>query len=146
MRCSADSRGLKRLGRAGIKTERLVRTGGNAAMTSGQRARGVFSSMLLWHRRAAAAAACCSSLCGANLDLAWAMADDDSKGGADPAFEVHLGVLQIWAMAAWKRWAPVPLLDKLIEDATVRLGRARNVWAVVYGPAAALIATLRRLK
>ena len=59
---------FKNLRAAGCQTDRLLRTGGIAALTFGQRALGVSDSMLLHQRRAAAECTRVSSA-GANLDL-----------------------------------------------------------------------------
>jgi len=135
---------FKRLRAARVSTSRLLRTGGNAAMVFGQKPLGVSDSMLHRQRRASADASrvlCC----GADLDLSLMMADGDSKGCADPAFEAHVGVLHMWALAVWEDWTPRPLLKWLIDDARGRLDRAKSPWAVVDGPAAAVVATARRL-
>eukprot|EP00973_Karenia_brevis_P039598 5468646-Karenia_brevis.AAC.1 len=52
----------------------------------------------------------------------------------------------MWALAVWEAWVPIALLDKLIHRTCRRLDTAKHVWSIVYGPAAALIATLRRLQ
>ena len=135
---------FKALRRSGVKTDRLLRTGGIAAPTFGQRALGVADSMLLGQRRAAAAATC-DKACGADLDLTLVIADGRTIGSTDPAFEAHIGVVHMWALAVWENWAPRAMLARLVDKTLVRLNRAKRVWAVVYGPAAALVATLRRL-
>jgi hypothetical protein len=82
---------------------------------------------------------------GANLDLSLALADGQTRRAADPAFEAHCGVVQFWALAIWEQWEPVQLLDKLVSFAIRRLNDAKSKWSVVYGPAAAFVATLWRL-
>jgi len=67
------------------------------------------------------------------------------SGAADPAFDAHIGVLHMWALAVWEGWAPKALLEKLVANAKTRISRARSVWNVVYGPAAAVVATAQRL-
>ena len=96
---------FKRLRAAGVRTDRLLRTGGISAMTFGQRALGVSDAVLLQHCRASAACACVSTA-GANLDLSLLLADGTSNGAADPAFEAHVGVVHHWALAVWENWAP----------------------------------------
>ena len=135
---------FKMLKRAGVKTDGIVRTGGVAYITFGQKSLGVSDSLLLQQRRSVAAA-CCASSGGANLDLSLALADGQSRGAADPALEAHCGVVQFWALAIWKQWVPLQLLDKLVRFANDRLGAAKSRWSVVYGPAPAFIATLWRL-
>jgi hypothetical protein len=134
----------KMLKRAGVKTDRIVRTGGVAYITFGQKSLGVSDSLLLQQRRSVAAA-CCASSGGANLDLSLALADGQSRGAADPAFEAHCGVVQFWALAIWEQWVPLQLLDKLVRFSIDRLGGAMSRWSLVYGPAAAFTATLWRL-
>ena len=80
---------FKRLRRASVRTDRLLRTGGLAAMNFGQKAMGVSNSMLMSQRRAAAAATCVRG-CGADLDLTLVVADGDVMGSTDPAFEAHV--------------------------------------------------------
>ena len=136
---------FKALRRARVRTDRLLRTGGLVALTFGQRAMGTSNSMLVAQRRAATAASCDRS-CGADLDLTLLVADDESPGAADPAFEAHVGVVYMWSLAVWERWAPIGMLHRLITAAINRLSAARQIWSVVYGPTAALIATARRLQ
>ena len=135
---------FKALRRCGVRTDRLLRTGGTAALTFGLKGLGVANSMLLAQRRAAVAMTC-DKPCGADLDLSLTIADGDSPGAADPAFEAHVGVMHFWAMAVWESWAPVKLLQVAICDAKKRLRGAKSVWAHVKGPAAALVATAQRL-
>ena len=40
---------------------------------------------------------------------------------------------------------PSALLDVVIKDALVRIPTAKSSWSIVYGPAAALVATTARL-
>ena len=87
----------------------------------------------------------CDRACGADLDLSLAVADGESMGAADPAFEAHVGVIHMWSLAVWEAWAPSKLLDTLVKGTISRLSKARSVWAVVRGPAAALVATVQRL-
>jgi hypothetical protein len=76
--------------RAGVRTARLLRTGGNAAMTFGQGVAGVSPSALLIQRRAAAAAVAPSAgRSGQSMNLALILADESRKGRADPAFDAH---------------------------------------------------------
>ena len=129
---------------SGVRTDRLLRTGGIASMLFGQRALGVSNATLLSQRRAAAAATCVRT-CGADLDLTLMLADGTSHGGADPAFEAHQGVLHMWALAIWEEWVPSRVLSIVLRDAKARLQRAKSHWSVVYGPAAALVATASRI-
>ena len=87
----------------------------------------------------------CDKSCGADLDLSLMVADGDSPGAADPAFEAHIGVIHFWAMATWENWVPLKLLQTVICDAKRRLSNAKSAWSHVRGPAAALVATANRL-
>ncbi len=72
---------FRRLRRAGVDTARLLRTGGNAAMTYGQAIMGVSNTLLRAQRRAAAAAAGpATGTAGQNLDLALLLADGANGG------------------------------------------------------------------
>ena len=136
---------FKALRRAKVHTDRLLRTGSISAMTYGGRAMGVSDSALLQQRRAAAAASC-DRACGADLDLSLIIADGATLGAADPAFEAHTGVVHMWSLAVWERWVPPGVLDRLVSSTKARLGKARKTWSVVYGPAAALLASLARIQ
>eukprot|EP00973_Karenia_brevis_P085866 11909965-Karenia_brevis.AAC.1 len=52
----------------------------------------------------------------------------------------------MWALAVWEQWVPVELLCRLIGRTVARVHAASKMWSVVYGPAAALVATLSRIK
>ena len=136
---------FKALRRARVHTDRLLRTGANSAMTFGGRAMGVSDSTLLQQRRAAVAASC-DRACGADLDLSLIIADGSTLGAADPAFEAHAGVVHMWSLAVWEQWVPLGILDRLVNSTKPRLDKARRIWSVVYGPAAALLASLARIQ
>lgn len=72
------------------------------------------------------------------------LADSKSGATADPAFEAHVGVLHMWALAVWEDWVPRAMSQWLISHAGGRIDRAKRHWSVVYGPAAAVLATDRR--
>ena len=131
---------------AGVNTAMLVRTGGTAALMHGYMALGVPPSVLLQQRRAVnAATAPISGLGGQELDLALMVADGSPKGKADAAFAAHTDVLQHWAKAIWNRWVPVHKLQAALDDAWTRMAKCPQPWRIVYGPAAALICTAKRL-
>ena len=136
---------FKMLKASRVRADRLLRTGGNASMIFGQNPAGVSNALLADQRRAAASATRLRT-CGADLDLTLMMADAKSKGAADPAFAAHVGVLHMWALAVWEEWAPGPVLQIVMSDAQKRLGKAKSIWSVVYGPAAAVVATAWRLE
>ena len=74
----------------GIKTDRVVRTGGLAAMTFGQAITGVSNSTLMGQRRVVGAAtAPAGGNGGQDLDVALMLADGRAKGKADPTFPAH---------------------------------------------------------
>ena len=102
--------------------------------------------MLLDQRRAVnSAAAPQGGLGGQELEFAMMVADGTKTGEADPAFEAHMSVAMHWAQAIWNTWLNVEELHACIEYARARIEAASSPWAVVTGPAAALICTLDRL-
>ena len=105
---------------------------------------GVADHTLLKQRRAASAMTCVRN-CGADLDLSLVLSDDRTRVGSDPAFAAHVSVLHLWATAVWERWAPLAIADRVMKKTLTRLQCARRVWSVVYGPAAATVATAQRL-
>ena len=72
--------------------------------------------------------------------------DGSKTGKADPAFEAHTSVAQHWAQAVWNTWLPTDDLQASIDYARGRIEKCPQPWAVVTGPAAALICTLERLR
>jgi len=140
----ARRRRFRMLRKSRVNTARILRTGGNAAMVFGQGALGVSDSLLLQQRRASASSTAVST-CGANLDITLLLADDQSEGAADPAFSAHLGVIHKWALALWEGWAPTFMLSHVLASAQSRLAGAGGKWNLVFGPAAALVMTLKRL-
>ena len=73
------------------------------------------------------------------------VADGSKKGRADPAFPAHMDVVHHWAQAVWNTWLPRQDLQTSIDFARKRISNAQRPWAVVHGPAAALICTLQRV-
>ena len=81
---------FRKLARAGVRTARIARTGGVAAITFGQAVTGVAPATLRAQRRAVAhATAPASGPCGQDLDMALLIADGSATGKADPAFDAH---------------------------------------------------------
>lgn len=74
-----------------------------------------------------------------------AIADGSKTGRTDPAFEAHMAVTHHWAMAVWNSWLPFSHLEAALESARVRTAKGARPWAVVYGPAAALLCSLDRI-
>ena len=115
-------------------------------MTFGEAITGVSDSMLYTQRTSAAkAAAPPAGHCGQDLDLALMMADASANGRADPAFDAHKVPIATWALAVWEGWLPTAMIEQLANTAITTLGKAKNVWAKVKGPAAALVATAARI-
>ena len=135
---------FRRLRRAGIRTDRLMRTGGIAALTFGQGVTGVSPALLLKQRRAVAAATVATSA-GGDLDLTLMLADGSLRGVADPAFAAHTAPIGQWALAVWERWLPASALRRLVAFAKRRMVVAKRTWSVVCGPGAAFVASAHRL-
>ena len=103
--------------------------------------------MLAAERRSVnAAAAPQSGLGGQEFEFSMMIADGSKTGKADPALEAHTSVAQHWAQAVWNAWLPVDDLQASGDYARGRIDKAQQPWAVVTGPAAALICTLDRLE
>jgi hypothetical protein len=133
----------RRLRAAGVSTTRLMMTGGVPAIKYGFAVTGVSNSALLQQRRVVASAAGAPGK-GKNLDLQLIFAVGDAC--VDPAFAAHHEPIHAWALAVWEKSVPVRLLDSMLSAARRGLDRSAKQWAVVRGPAAAFLATLRRLR
>lgn len=137
---------FRRLRKVGVNTARLVRTG-MRAITYSNTIMGVPCGLLKAQRQtAAAASAPGAGTGGQNLDLAMMAADGSKKGRADLAYDAHAPPVGEWAMALWERWNPFISMQSVINDAVGRIAKARNKWAVCYGPGAALVMTCARIK
>ena len=132
------------LRRSGVRTDRLLRTGGVSALQFGQAVIGVSPATLLRQRRAVAASTVRSSG-GGDLDITLMLADGSLRGRADPAFAAHTDPIGHWATAVWEAWLPGGALRRLAAFAARRIAAARRPWSVVRGPAAAFVASARRL-
>ena len=107
---------------------------------------GVADGTLRDQRRVAAAvSAPAAGTCGQNLDTALMIADGGPSGRADPTFDAHDLPIGQWAEAVWLKWLPQRSLLMLVASAKVRLVGAARVWAKVFGPAAAMVATCARI-
>ena len=116
-------------------------------MTYGLVILGVSNSMLRDQRRVAAAiAAPASGTGGQNIDAALILADGGPSGLADPAFDAHILPIGEWATAIWEDRLPRRSMQKLVASAIVQLDTTKKVWVVCKGPAAAFVATCRRLQ
>lgn len=137
----------KQLRKCGVDTARIVRTGGCKALTYGQFASGTSPAMLLMQRRTVGrTTGPAAGAAGQNLNLAFMLADGSANGKAGPAYDAHLDPVVHWAQAVWYEWLPQSMLNRMVSDAGNRLARALRTWAVVTGPASALVATAGRLR
>ena len=73
------------------------------------------------------------------------LADGNARAGADPAFDAHTMPIGDWATAVWESWMPERAMERLTIVAKKKLRKAKNVWAKVKGPAAAMVASSQRL-
>ena len=143
---TAKTKRIRTLMKAGADAARLVRTGGISSFMYGVASTGVSDSFLHKQRRAAAAATT-NSIHGKNVDMLLVSADAASgRASTDPAVKAHTDVIGMWAEMAWGKWLPRKSMNIAIADATRRLAVAKRPWAVVRGPAAALVATCARLR
>ena len=133
-----------KLRKAGVDIARLLRTGGLASVQFGQAAMGVADYPLMQLRRGAAGLIGGAAM-GKDPNMTLIAADAKLKDKADPAFAAHSDVVGMWAMAVWEGMLPMQMLHKSICKAKVALVEAKRPWAVVKGPAAALVASLARL-
>ena len=124
----------------------LFRTGGKAAITFGEGIMGVSDAMLRNQRRTVAVVTSpASGACGQNLDTALMIADGGPRGRADPAYDAHDLPIGQWSMAVWEGWLPKHSLLLLAASAKRQIIGAKRIWAKVYGPAAAMVASCSRL-
>ena len=79
------------------------------------------------------------------MDLALTLADENAKAGADPAFDAHLMPIGDWAASVWESWMPERAMERLAAKVKQKLRKAKNPWAKVKGPAAAMVASCQRL-
>ena len=133
-----------KLKRLGMDTGRILRTGGVSTMTYGLQVHGVSDYMLLQMRRVAAGL-CGSMARGSHHNLELIIADNGRNRKADPAFDAHQLPIGAWAEACWQGWMHYTTLEGMVQGARRALLRARRPWAVVKGPAAAMMATAQRL-
>ena len=132
------------LRRAGVDIARLLRTGGLAGAQFGQAALGIADYPLMQLRRRAAGLVGGAAM-GKNPNMTLVCADAKLGDRADPAFAAHADVVVSWALAVWDGLLPIEVMQKSIRKAKVALVSAKRQWAVVKGPAAALVATVARL-
>ena len=144
VRFRARRRRYQMLRRAGVRTARLVRTGGKAAMVYGQNVMGVSNGLLQRQRRAVASVTSAEGA-GKQLDLALIFADKSVSDQTDPAFEAHLAPIVSWARMVWNGFMSDTPLKTTVGAALVELKRAASLWRRVTGPARSMIASAWRL-
>ena len=132
------------LKRAGVDIARLLRTGGLAGAQFGQAALGIADYQLMQLRRSAAGLIGGTAM-GKDPNMTLITADARMGDRADPAFAAHADVVTQWAGAVWEGLLPIDALHRSMRKAKIELVNARKPWAVVKGPAAALVATVARL-
>ena len=138
---------FQRLRRMKADPARIIRTGGKAAIVYGQAVTGVSNAHLEAQRRSVAAAvAPKNGTGGQQLDMALTIADGGPKGKADPAFDAHTLPIGEWARAVWEERLPRPALMALAAQAKLQLARSKRIWATVYGPGAAMVASCARIR
>ena len=103
------------------------------------------SNTMLQQQRASVAATLRDRGAG-DLDLTLALGDASGKGRADPAFAAHAEPIVMWSYAVWHGWASDAELARLHEGAQHQCRNEERMWSRVAGPAAAAVATARRLK
>ena len=81
----------------------------------------------------------------ADLDIALTIADGARGAQADPAYFAHTQPICAWAEAYWMTWLPRVSLDQLFKFACDKIGTGATQWAKVDGPAAAFVASARRI-
>ena len=94
---------------------------------------------------AAAVAAPGAGTGGQNMDIALVLADGSNSGKADPAYDAHMMPIGEWALACWENWTTDAAMELMVRSAKLMVKEARNQWARVYGPAAAMVMTCLRL-
>ena len=119
-------------------------TGEHAVAMYGIACSGMGDDQLMQVRRAAAGIIGGSSAGkGPNMVL---IAESAKVGwAADPAFAAHIEPIGQWADAAWHSRLPTKLLDYSIGKAKRAVLAAKRPWAVVRGPAGAVVATAARI-
>ena len=71
---------------------------------------------------------------------------DGARGALDPAFDAHVRPIHMWALAHWQGWrTPSQLHDAFCEAKGRVLSGTKTLWSKVAGPAAAVVASARRI-
>ena len=132
------------LRRLGVNSKQMVRAAGPPATLYGCDTMGVSDSAL--HTiRTRVAAAVAPSAGGKCPDMVLYIMDGP-HGTLDPAFEAHSGPLKMWAYAWWEGWFQPEVLSRAFGEASLKVGSTEaSWWRRTAGPAAAVVASLRRL-
>ena len=122
---------FRKLVKMGIKTDRVIRTGGLSAMIFGQATTGVSNTTRLRQRRVVGAVTAPSSGSGGqDLGVALMLADGSAKGKAGPVFPARTMSIRAWAEAVWVRRLPFGSLKRMVEFAKNRLRNAKRQWSI----------------
>ena len=128
----------------GVRTDCMVQATGASAMLYGVDGIGV-SDTMLQHARTAAARAAAPQAGGKNTDSVF-HAIDGAAGTADPAFNAHVLPIKQWTQGIWDHTYTHEELTQATRFARPKVAHAKgSPWAVVTGPAAALIVTMERI-
>ena len=133
-----------KLRRVGVDIARLLRTGALASAQYAQACLGVADYALLQLRRAAAGIIG-GSTAGKNPGMTLAAADAKLGHRSDPAFAAHADPIGNWATAVWNNLVPNQRMHRSVVAAKRVLTCAKRPWAVVRGPAGAVVASAARL-
>ena len=85
------------------------------------------------------------SASGKSVDLALVLADAKPGQTIDPASAAHTLPVSYWAQAVWSALRPLAAMAEAVRAAQHRIDTSKSTWAVVSGPAAALLATAARI-
>ena len=132
---------LRRM-RGAACVNRVLATGGTAAMVYGEGNIGVANTML-YHQRVATAAASVPSGAG-DLNVTLILVDGPGDSHTDPAFHAHEEPIVKWAEAVWESWLPMTMLAAIADNAVAALG-VDVLWRKVTGPGLAMVASALRL-
>jgi len=130
--------------KAGASAKLVVRAAGTPAITYGVEVMGM-SDCHLQSARVAIATAVAPAAGGKNPDCIL-LAADAQGGTLDPAFDAHVLLVKVWAMAYWQHWQAWTVLDDAFYKAVASLQTVvRTPWDKVTGPVSALVASIWRL-
>ena len=132
------------LRQAGGNTQQIARAVGPPSTLYTVDCFGIIDSAL-HNVRVSVAASASTETAGNKTDLVF-YALDGQFGTLDPAFDAHGLPIKQWAQAIWEHTYSHEQLCQAIRFARLKLANAKgSPWAVVTGPAAALVATMQRI-